>query len=113
MEKKEIAKRTNIHIDVALDENHVPLELQWKASDGGGEGACKALLLSMWDEKEENTMRIDLWTKEMSVFDMQRFMHQTLLTMSDTYERATGHKDHASDIRRFAHQFAEKAKIIG
>lgn len=112
MEKDKVAKRTNIQVDVALNEHHVPLELKWKASDGAGEGQCKAMMLSMWDEKEENAMRIDLWTKEMSIFDMQRFFHQSLLTMGDTYERATGHKDHAEEMRRFAHSFAEKAGIL-
>lgn len=110
---KEITKSTEINIEVGLDENNVPLALSWKATDGGGHGECKALMLAMWDKREESAMRIDLWEKEMSVFDMQRFFHQTLMTMGDTYERATGQKDHAADIRSFARRFAEKAGIIG
>lgn len=110
---KDIKKETEIRIEVGLDENNVPLQLRWEASDGGGNGECKAMLLAMWDKKDEQAMRIDLWEKQMSVFDMQRFFHQTLMTMGDTYERATGHKDHAADIRSFARQFAEKAGIIG
>lgn len=111
--EKEITKNTEINIEVGLDENNVPLALRWKATDGGGHGECKALMLAMWDKDEESAMRIDLWEKEMSVFDMQRFFHQTLMTMGDTYERATGQKDHAADIRSFARRFAEKAGIMG
>ncbi|MFN2429146.1 MAG: gliding motility protein GldC [Cryomorphaceae bacterium] len=110
--KDKIAKQTTIHLDIGLDENNVPIEMKWDASDGGGSGLCKALMLSMWDEKEENTMRIDLWNKEMSVYDMQRFVHQSILTMGDTYERATGQKEGAAELRAFAKKFAEKAGII-
>jgi gliding motility-associated protein GldC len=111
--KDEIKKQTTINIQVGLDENQVPVEMNWQASDGGGEGTCKALMLSIWDEKEENTMRIDLWNKEMSIYDMQRFFHQTLLTMGDTYDRATGQKEITAELRAFAKKFAEKAGLIG
>jgi gliding motility-associated protein GldC len=110
--KKEIKKQTDIRIDVGLDENNVPLEIKWNASDGGGKGECSALLISMWDKKEENAMRIDLWEKEMSVYDMQRFFHQTLMTMGDTYERATGKREDAEELRQFANAFARKAGIV-
>ncbi len=109
---KEIKKKSEILIEVGLDENHVPMQIDWKASDGAGEGRSKAIMLAMWDEKEENTMRIDLWNKDMSIYDMQRFFHQSLMTMGDTYERATGHKDHAAEIRHLARKFAEKAGIL-
>ncbi|MCA1751220.1 MAG: gliding motility protein GldC [Cryomorphaceae bacterium] len=111
--KKEVKKQTEIRIDVGLDENHVPIDMKWEASDGGGNGECKAVMLAMWDRKEENAMRIDLWDKEMSIFDMQRFFHQTFMTMGDTYERATGKKPEADEIRSFARKFAEKAGIMG
>lgn len=111
-ENKKIAKRTEIKIEIGLDENHVPLDIQWNASDNGGAGQCKALMLAMWDKAEENAMRIDLWDKDMSIFDMQRFFHQTLMTMGDTYERATNEKAHAAEIRKFAADFAQKIGLI-
>lgn len=110
---KEIAKKTTIEIEVGLDENQVPVQMDWKASDGGGAGSCKAFMLALWDGEEENAMRIDLWDKEMSIYDMQRFFHQTLLTMSDTYARATGQKELSSEMQAFAQKFAEKAGILG
>lgn len=110
-EPKKITKQTEIKIDVGLDDNHVPLDIRWKASDGAGEGQCKALMLAMWDKKEENAMRIDLWDMDMSIYDMQRFFHQTLMTMGDTYERATSEKEHAAEIRKFAAEFARKTGL--
>ena len=111
--EKETTKKTKIEIEVALDENQVPVKMNWHASDGGGEGDCKAFMLAIWDGAEENAMRIDLWDKEMSIYDMQRFFHQTLLTMSDTYNRATGQKELAAEIKAFAQKFGEKSGIIG
>ncbi len=110
---KDIKLHTTIKIGVGLDEHRIPVEMQWEASDGGGSGNCKALMLTLWDKMEENTMRIDLWNRDMSVNDMQRFFHQTLLTMGDTYERATGQKELAVEIRAFATTFAAKAGIVG
>ncbi len=109
----EIMKETTITLKVGLDENKVPVDMHWNASDNGGKGKCKAFMLSIWDEADENTMRIDLWNKEMSIYDMQRFFHQTLLTMSDTYKNATGQEKIANDIRTFADEFAKKTEILG
>lgn len=111
-EPTKIAKQTEIKIEVGLDENHVPLDIRWKASDGAGAGQCKAVMLSMWDKEEENAMRIDLWDKDMSIYDMQRFFHQSLLTMGDTYERATSEKAQAAEIRKFAAEFARKIGLV-
>jgi gliding motility-associated protein GldC len=49
-------------------------------------------MLSVWDSKSKESMRIDLWTKEMPVDEMKIFFHQTLVAMSDTFHRATGEK---------------------
>jgi len=108
-----MSKETHIGIKVNLDENNVPEKISWKTSDGGGKGDCKAFILSVWDKEQENAMRIDLWDKDMSVYDMQRFFHQTLLTMSDTFKRATGQDEAAEEIRTFAQNFAKKTGILG
>ena len=108
----EIVKKSNIIIEVGLDENHVPVKMKWHADDSDEKGNVKALMLTMWDEQEENAIRIDLWNKEMNIYDMQRFFHQSMLTMADTYSRATGQEDIAKEIRSFAMKFAEKTKIM-
>lgn len=110
---EEIKKQTEIKLDVGLDVNHVPVKINWSASDSGEAGECKSFLLSIWDGEEENSMSINLWNKEMSIYDMQRFFHQTLLTMSDTFKNATGDVEVSKQIRDFAQQFAEKTKILG
>ena len=86
-----IVKTSEIKLSVGLNENNLPLGIQWSASDGGVDNAqARALMLSLWDPNASNTMKIDLWTKDMSVEEMKQFFHQTLLTMADTFEKATG-----------------------
>lgn len=100
-------KTSNIAIQVQLDANHVPERIAWEAEDNGARSASKAMLLSLWDEQERNTLRIDLWTKEMTVEEMKAFFHQNILTMADTFERATGEGKMAAQMRDFAAYFAE------
>ena len=102
-------KTSNITIQVGLDENNIPEQLRWEASDTGEKAAeAKAILMSIWDEKSKETLRIDLWTKEMRVDEMKLFFHQTLVSMADTLERATSEDKMAADMRDFCHHFAEK-----
>ncbi|MBI3223392.1 MAG: gliding motility protein GldC [Nitrosomonadales bacterium] len=105
-------KKSEIKFTVTLDENKMPVQIDWSASDAGIESSSKAIMLSVWDSKEKNTLRIDLWTKEMMVEDMKRFYHQSLLSMADSLERATGEKDAAKAMRHFAQDFGERMKLV-
>lgn len=105
-------KTSNINIKVTLDENQVPEDLSWSAEDGGVQNEkAKAMLLSLWDPKEKETLRIDLWTKDMPLDDMKMFFHQTLVTMADTFERATQDDKMAETMRDFCDYFAEKLEL--
>jgi gliding motility-associated protein GldC len=110
---KKIHKTSELILKVGLDENNVPVEMQWKATDLNKEfEPVKAFILSLWDGKEQNALRIDLWNKEQTVEEMKMFFHQTLLTMADTFERATGEKNISNDLRDYCYHFAQKMKII-
>jgi gliding motility-associated protein GldC len=107
-------KTSEIKIKVALDENRIPESLTWTAQDGGVElEQAKAMLLSIWDSKSKETLRIDLWTKDMPVDEMKIFFHQTLVAMADTFERATQDEKMASTMRDFTDYFAEKLELKG
>ena len=106
-------KKSEIQINIALDENNVPEEINWKASDLNKEAEAKAMILSLWDKNERNTLRIDLWTKDMEVEEMKFFIHQTILTLSDSFERATGDQKMAATMRDFCDYYAEKMNING
>ncbi|MGZ4044211.1 MAG: gliding motility protein GldC, partial [Bacteroidia bacterium] len=71
---------------------------------------CKSVMISLWDAKENNTLRIDLWTKEMTVDEMKKFFHQNIMTLTDTYVRATNDNATADAVRNF---FQQVGKDIG
>ncbi len=100
-------KTSDIRLSVHLDANNVPERIDWEAEDSATKSSSKAVLLSLWDEKEKNTLRIDLWTKEMTVEEMKAFFHQNILTLADTFERATGEDKMAAQMRDFGAYFAE------
>jgi gliding motility-associated protein GldC len=112
MEDK-IVKKSEINIQVGLNANNLPIQMKWNASDGGVENdPASAFMLSIWDPKEKNTMKIDLWTKDMSIEEMKQFFHQTLLTMADTFEKATGEHLISEDLRDYCYHFATKMEIL-
>lgn len=102
-----MSKTSDIRLSVHTDENNVPDRIDWEAEDTGSKSSTKAVLLSLWDAQEKNTLRIDLWTKEMTVEEMKAFFHQNILTMADTFERATGEGKMAAQMRDFGAYFAE------
>ena len=105
-------KKTQITIDIELDENNVPEKMTWNAEDGGIEKEeTKATMISVWDDAKKEALRIDLWTKDMTVDDMKMFLHQILISLSNTYERATGEEDVAQWMEEMAEEFAQKAEI--
>lgn len=104
-------KKAEIKFTITLDENNLPVSIEWEASDSGQKSTSKAMMLTMWDEKEKNTMRIDLWTKDMMVDEMKQFVHQNMMTLADTFKRATGEEEMAQEMHRFGNFFAEKMAI--
>lgn len=105
-------KDATINIAVKKDENHVPDTMSWTASDSNVKDKdAKAMMLSMWDEKQQTALRMDLWTKEMKVDEMKLFVHQTIVTMADSFEKATGEQQMAMAMRDFCDYFAEKMKL--
>jgi gliding motility-associated protein GldC len=103
---------SEIKFEIELDANRVPEKLYWTADDGGvTKEEAKAFMLSIWDSKAKETMRIDLWTKDMPVDEMKIFFHQTLVAMSDTFKRATDDEKMAATMKDFCDYFAEKLEL--
>ncbi|TVQ01941.1 MAG: gliding motility protein GldC [Balneolaceae bacterium] len=110
MEKK---KSKIISIEVELDDQNIPENIKWSASDMQGyeDASCRAMILSLWDHTNKDTLRLDLWTREMTIDEMKIFFHQTLITMADTLERSTTDERISGDLRDFCSYFAEKMEI--
>jgi len=103
-------KQTEINFKVSLDANNLPAKIEWNAPDAGQNSTCKSMMVALWDEKENNTLRIDLWTKDMSVDEMKKFYIQNILTLTDTYLKATNDESTSALVKDF---FAEVGKKIG
>ena len=105
-------KTSTIELHVELDENKVPEKLSWTAQDGGiNNEEAKAMMLSVWDSNAQETLRIDLWTKDMPVDEMKLFFHQTLVEMSNTFQRATQDDKMTATMKDFCDYFAEKLDL--
>ncbi len=103
---------SEIKIQIELDENRVPEKLSWAAVEGGVElEEAKAFMLSVWNSDEKTTKCIELWTKDMSVEEMKIFFHQTLLSMTETFQRATGDEKMSDTMKDFCDYFAEKLEL--
>lgn len=101
---------SSININVHTDENRIPDAITWNASDTtvNNEQKAKAMMLSFWDGAEKTALRIDLWTKDMMVDEMADFFYQTMMTMADTYGRATNHQEMVGEMKKFAQDFYQK-----
>ena len=103
---------SKIELNIELDENRVPEKLYWTAQDGGvSQEEAKAMMLSVWDSKTQETLRIDLWTKDMPVDEMKVFFHQTLVAMSNTFNKATQDEKMTATMKDFCDYFAEKLEL--
>ncbi|MBW7868540.1 MAG: gliding motility protein GldC [Brumimicrobium sp.] len=113
MSDDKIVKTSEISVKVGTNVNNVPLRMMWSASDANIENSeAGAMFLSIWDPKEKNTLKVDLWTKDLTVDEMKQFFHQTLMTMADTFENATGEKNITEDLRDYCFHFAEKMDLL-
>lgn len=106
--------QSTITIDVLLDPNKVPEQINWRASDSTADMTqkAKAMCIAFWDGADKTAMRIDLWTKDMMMDEMADFYYQMLMTMADTFKRATQQQELSEDMKKFAEAFFEKFKSI-
>lgn len=102
--------KSTIQIEVELDEQRVPQNIEWKATESTvpAPQIAKAMMLGFWDGAEKTALRIDLWTQKMMIDEMADFYYQTFMTMADTFERATRQKELTDEMKNFAQNFYKK-----
>ncbi len=108
-----MSKSSDINIRVHLGENQIPDKIEWTAQDQNqGTQEAKAMLLSLFDPKSKETLRIDLWTSKMQVVEMDRFVFHTLKGLADSYFRATNNQKLATAMQQFVQFFGEETEIL-
>lgn len=104
---------SKLTFDLELDENNVPKKITMNSSDKQADNVhLKSLMIAGWDETTKETLRVDLWTKDMMVNEMFIMYHQTLMSMANTLEKSTGHDKLAGALKDYCEFFAEQTKII-
>ncbi len=105
---------SEIKVLIQLDENRVPEKLSWSAVEGGVNlEEAKAFMIYVWNSDEKATKCIQLWTKDMPVDHMKIFFHQTLLALTETFQRATGDENMTARLKDFCDYFEDKLKLKG
>ncbi|MEJ7588450.1 MAG: gliding motility protein GldC [Ferruginibacter sp.] len=105
--------QSTIKIDVLLDPDKVPEQINWTATDStaGMNQKAKAMCIAFWDGADKTALRIDLWTKDMMMDEMADFYYQMLMTMADTFKRATKQEELGDDMKKFAREFFDKFRL--
>ena len=106
----QVKKTSDIRFKIGLDERNVPLDIKWQASDSKNDELrdCKSIMISIWDAVQKETLRIDLWTNEMTTDEMHSHYFQSLLSITESYVRATGNPIAMKDMKKFAQELAKK-----
>jgi len=105
-------KKSTIHFTVELDEKNVPERILWDATDKPEPGVSetKAISVSLWDHSQKNTLRIDLWSKDMPVDDMKRFYVDCIGGLAQSALTATGDEHIASEINNLCDRLVQHLK---
>lgn len=105
---------SKIEINVDLDEKRIPKDIKWMATDSPQEEPqdSSAFFLSFWDPAKKEDKTIHLWTKELTVEEMNHFFVRTLMLMSDTLEKATGNSEEAAKLREFTYGFGDRTQVL-
>ena len=109
-----MSHQSEIKFSITLDDNDIPETIYWEATDmkETEKKKCKSIMVSIWDPDQKNTLRIDLWTKDMSVDEMHAQFFQTLVTMAESFEKATGNKEILKDMQEFCDAFSKKTPFF-
>ena len=70
------------------------------------------MLLSLWNSESKTTAAIDLWTKDMTIDDMNLYFYQVIHKMAESYLRATKNSDMAELIHEFGNGFGNQLGLL-
>jgi gliding motility-associated protein GldC len=105
-------KKTTITLSIDLDNKKIPEKILWHAEDMNPEKpeTTHAVAISIWDQKQKNTLRIDLWTKEMTIDEMKWFIIESMGGFAQTLLNATGDHYMSQEISQLCEKLADHVK---
>jgi len=105
-------KKSEINFTIELDENHIPEKIFWNATDKPDDvpSETKSISISLWDHDQQNTMRIDLWSKDMPASDMEKFYVNCLGGLGQSVLNSIGDEFMAKEINNLCDRLLEHIK---
>lgn len=105
-------KKSKISVEVNLDEQNIPESINWSAEDNqnGAEQDTNAISLSFWDREKQDTLTLDLWTKDMDVMEMKKFYINMIGSASNSILNATGDEFMSSEMANLCEKLVEYLK---
>jgi len=109
-------KKSTVNFEIELDDKNIPEQIKWTASDDpSGElpKDTRSISLALWDHEQKNTLRIDLWTKEMTVDEMKRFYVDCIGGLAQSALSATGDEFMSTEMNNLCEKFVAYLKKEG
>lgn len=108
-------KKSHIEFIVALDANNVPEKIEWNATDKpeSGLSETKSISIALWDHVQKNTLRIDLWAKDMPVNEMKRFYIECIAGLAQSAVSATGDDFFSQEMNALCQRLSEHVQKTG
>jgi gliding motility-associated protein GldC len=102
-------KKSTINFTIQLDQNNVPEKILWDATDKPEAGLTetKSISINLWDHIQKNTLRIDLWAKDMPVDEMKRFYIDCLGGLAQSMLSSTGDEVMANETNALCERLVE------
>lgn len=103
-------KTSTIQFKVELDDKNVPERITWDASDKPEDQnpETKSISLAIWDHEVKNTLRIDLWSKDMPVHEMKRFYIDCIGGLAQSVLQATGDEQMAGEMNALCDKLVQQ-----
>lgn len=104
-----MSRKTTINFSIALDKDNVPETITWDATDKPEQTLAdtKSISVALWDHRAKNTLRIDLWTKDMPVEEMKRFYIDCIGGLAQSALNATGDEHLANEMNALCERLVE------
>jgi gliding motility-associated protein GldC len=105
-------KKSNINFTVQLDNNNVPDKIFWDATDKPDPELTetKSISIALWDHTQKNTLRIDLWSKDMPVEEMKKFYIDCIGGLAQSMLTSTGDEVMANETNALCQRLVEHVK---
>jgi len=103
---------SDIMFRVHLDDDNVPEKIEWDADqkEVRGWSETKSISVSLWDQESKNTMRIDLWTKDMPVSEMKRYYIDCIGGLAQSILNSTGDELMAQELSEVCDRLVQHVK---